>query len=123
MKNIITAVIIVAIFILLGFFIGKSCSNKEVIIQTNFEEEIKKVDGRISAIQDSIEAIKKQRINHQIFNKYEITKIDSLISIDSAWVNAIIRARIQRLSELSGFFEIGIDTFGFKSNPFGTTGW
>lgn len=123
MKNWISAFIIAGILIVLGFFIGKSCSDKEVIVQTNFPEEIAKIDKNIKALQDSIEAIKQQRILHQTFNKYEITKIDSLISIDSAWVNAIIRARIQRLSQLSGFFDIGTNDGGTDDKLEGSTGW
>ena len=121
-----TWVAIIAFILLilaLGFFVGKSCTEKEIIVQTNFNEEIAKIDKRLDEIALMQDSIINQRILHQTFNKYEITKMDSLISVDSAWVNAIIRARNEHLIKLSGFFQIGTDTNRTMVGDKNPTGW
>lgn len=123
MKNIIAVLIFTLLILLLGFFIGKSCSDKEVIVKTDFDSTIAHIDANIKRITATQDSILEQRILHQTFNKYEITKIDSLIAIDSAWVNAIIRARIERLNKLSGFFQITSDTGRASYYPNDSTGW
>ena len=128
MKSWVSAIIIAAVLITLGFFIGKSCSGDESL--TSIDRALKESRDRdqqivkqIEAINDSLEVISQQRINNQTFNKYEIVKMDSLISIDSAWVNAIIRARIERSYQLPGFFQITSDTFGAGTDNKDPTGW
>jgi hypothetical protein len=128
MKSWVSAIIIAAVLITLGFFIGKSCSGDESL--TSIDRALKESRDRdqqivkqIEAINDSLEMISQQRINNQTFNKYEIIKMDSLISIDSAWVNAIIRARIERIYQLPGFFQITSDTFGVGTDNKNPTGW
>jgi hypothetical protein len=128
MKSWISAIIIAAVLITLGYFVGQSCSGNESL--TNIDRALKESRDRdkqivkqIEAINDSLEVISQQRINNQTFNKYEIIKMDSLISIDSAWVNAIIRARIERCYQLPGFFQITSDTFGVGTDNKNPTGW
>lgn len=123
MKNYIAIGVFVILILTLGFFIGKSCADKEVIVKTDFDKTVKVIDEKISVLQDSINAIAKQRIVHKTFNKYETIKIDSLIQLDSSWVNAIIRARTERLSQLPGFFQVSTDTGRIKYYPDGSTGW
>lgn len=128
MKNWITAVLFIVLFILLGFFIGKSCSADESLTSINNAlreswNTDKQILKQIEAINDSLLLIDKERIENKTYNKYEITKMDSLIRIDSAWVNAIIRARIERLYRLPEFLNVTSDTAGIKPNPPGTVSW
>lgn len=123
MKNYIAVGIFVVLILTLGFFIGKSCADKEVIVKTDFDKTVKVIDEKISVLQDSINAIAKQRIVHKTFNKYETIKIDSLIQLDSSWVNAIIRARIERLYQLPEFFTLPFDPNRTINNPEGSTSW
>lgn len=123
MKNYIAIGIFILLILTLGFFIGQSCSNKEIIIKTDFDSTVARIDRKIDGIIAMQDSIVKQRILHQTFIKNENIKIDSLIRIDSAWVNAIIRARVLRLYQLPRFLQVTTDTGGIKYYPDSSTGW
>lgn len=122
--------LLIICLLVIGFFIGQSCDEKETsdispileILEQN-KKDIAKIDSNQAIISMKQDTIIKQRVLHQTFNKYEINKMDSLIGIDSNNVNAIIRARLQRLSQLSGFFYITSDSKGIRKDTTGSTGW
>lgn len=112
MKSWVPAIIIFLLILTLGIFIGKSCKDDTPVSQgyEQIKKDIAEINKGMKALQDSISAIDVERIINQEYNTYETIKMDSLIRVDSTWVNAIIRARIERLYQLPGFFQIGIDS-------------
>lgn len=100
MKNIITSLISVAILLVIGFFIGKSCSKEEVTIDHARENELlgkikdlATVNKSLTVQRDSLLRI-PQKIKTQIV--YREAQIDSAIAKDST--NALVQYR-QALTE------------------------
>jgi len=78
MSKIIAVVIFIILFIVLGFFIGKSCDGDNSLPQAyeQIEKNITEINKSMKALQDSISALAELRIETKNYYNYEITKID-----------------------------------------------
>jgi hypothetical protein len=111
--------IVIVAFISLGFFIGKSCSENATLNEIDkkikaSEKRFDKFQEDIKALGDSLESLAQKRIENKTYYNYEITKIDSIVRLDSTVINAILRTRTDRLYRLPGYISLTIDNNGVK---------
>jgi hypothetical protein len=123
-----TLIILGLLFIALGYFIGQSCNSNEHItnIDKAISESQKRFDSigvQIKSINDSLSAFTIQRTENKNYYTYETYKIDSLIQLDSSVVNAIIRARLDKLFRLPEFFIVPADTLRTWVGSEKPSGW
>lgn len=116
------------VFIALGFFIGQSCNTNSTLESidkklSESEERFDDIQKEIESLSDSITALAIERNETKNYYTYETYKIDSLIQFDSSMVNAIIRARLERLYQLPGFFFIPNDTGRTQLDSKGASSW
>jgi len=102
MKNYIAIAVFILLILILGFFIGQSCSKDGGQISQGYEQiekDIAEINNSMKALQDSIGMLAQQRIETINHYNYEITKIDcvyayggSVAEFDSTiryWTNYI----------------------------------
>ena len=117
MKQIIAVIVFGILLIILGFFIGKSCSENEKLSNLNqiYEQNkksIKAINGDVKALRDSMFILAQQRNITNKYYKYEISKIESVYVNDGSYatMDSVIRHWTEIIYGLPSFFsnKIGV---------------